>query len=152
MAENSIREQILVGLKTDLETLDSIRQVIRRQPSGIEELKNYAATQLPLAAMVGGVPIPVEHRKTRTKGNEVDIFTSIMQVDFFFYFLNRDDPDTQLSNILDDFWRLIYGNQTRSGLVLSTDLEPKVNIAVWDPYVAFSVTGKIKYIHDTGGI
>jgi hypothetical protein len=152
VANNSIREQLLVGLKTSLETLDSIKTVIRRQPSDVEELKKYAATQLPLAAMVGGVPVPVEHRTTRLSGNEVDVFTSVLRVMFYFYFMNRVDADTELSNILDDFWVLIYSDQQRNGLAVSTDLEPQVEIAVWDPYVAFSVVGKIAYIHDIGGI
>lgn len=152
MADNSIREQILVGLKTGLETLDSIKTVVRRQPSNIEELKAYAATQLPLAAMIGGVPVPMEHRTTRQKGNHVDVFKSTLQVEFFFYFMNRVDPDTQLSSILDDFWVLMYGDQTRSDLAISTDLEPRVSVAVWDPYVAFSVVAKIVYIHQIGGI
>lgn len=152
MAENSLREQILVGCKTGLESLDSIKTVKRQQPSSIEELKNYAVTQLPLAAMVGGVPIPQEHRKTNRRGNQVDVFTSTLQIQFFFYFMNRVDPDTQLSSILDDFWVLMYGDQTRAGLALSTDLEPQVSVAVWDPYVAFSVVAKVVYIHDIGGI
>jgi hypothetical protein len=152
MAENSIREQLLVGLKTSLESLDSIKTVIRNQPSTIEELKSYAATQLPLIAMVGGVPVPVEHRTTTEKGNKVDVFTSVLQVMFYFYFMNRVDADSQLSSLLDDFWVLIYSDQTRGDLALSTDLEPKVEVAVWDPYVAFSVVGKIAYIHEIGGI
>lgn len=152
MAENSIRERILVGMKEDVEELPSIKTVIRRQPSDIEELNKYAAPQFPLVSIVGGVPIPVEHRKTTEKGNKVDIFISELRVETFFYFMNREEPDTQLSNILDDFWVLMYGDQTRGGLALSTDLEPRVEIAVWDPYVAFSVVVKITYIHETGGI
>ena len=152
MAENSLREQILSGLKTDLGDLTSIKTVIRRQPSSIEELNNYAATQLPLVAMVGGVPVPLEHRTTRQKGNQVDVFVSELRIQFFFYFTNMVEPDTELSNILDDFWVLMYGDQLRNGLALSTDLEPQVEVAVWDPYVAFSVVAKIKYIHQIGGI
>ena len=152
MAENSIREQILVALKEDIESLASVKTVIRRQPSDIEELKIYAITQFPLVSVVGGVPIPQEHRKTRVKGNPADVFISELRVENFFYFMNRDNPDTELSNILDDFWVLMYSDQTRHGLALSTDLEPRVEIAVWDPYVAFSVVAKIIYIHETGGI
>lgn len=152
MAGNSIREQILVGIKTGLESLDSIKTVVRQQPSTIEELKAYAITQLPLAAMVGGVPVPTEHRKTNRRGNQVDVFTSVLRIQFFFYFMNRVDPDTQLSSILDDFWVLMYSDQTRSDLAISTDLEPQVSVAVWDPYVAFSVVAKVAYIHDIGGI
>jgi len=152
VAENSIRERLLSALEISVGNLSSVKTVIRRQPSDIEELKTYAATQLPLVSIVGSLPVPLEKRTTRLKGNIVDKFVSELRVENYFYFMNRVNPDTQISNILDDFWVLMYGDQTRSGLAISTDLEPKVEVVVWDPYVAFSVIAKIIYIHGTGGI
>lgn len=150
MADNSKREQILLRLKNKIESLVSIKTVKRIQPSDISELQQYSAQQLPLLAMIGGVPIPVKHQRGRD--NKLDVFLSELPVEIYIYFMNRVDPDSQLSSLLDDLWRCLFEDQLLDGLVNQMFILPKVEVAAWDPYVAFSVDLKYTYKHTIGGI
>ncbi len=153
MASNSIREQILSYLVDLVGVLPSIKTVKRVQPSKLDDIRRYSPQQMPLAAVIGGVPVPVEHRKTRGPGKGVvDVILSDLIVEFFIYFMDNETPDQTLSDIMDDVWSGLYSNQTLGGLALGLYITPRVQIAAWDPYVAFSLAVTINYKHSTGGI
>ena len=152
MATNSRREQILVALKALLETLPSIKKVDRRQPTSPEDLRRVAGTQMPMIAMIGGVPQPKEHKSGRGPGG-VDVVISDMDVALFTYFQANVDADETLSDIMDDVWAMVYSNQTLGfEFVGGMTLAPNTSVAVWEPFVAFSMVVKVNYFHTTGGI
>lgn len=152
MATNSKRERILLALKVLLESLPSIKKVERRQPTSPEDLRRVAGTQMPYVAMIGGVPQPIEHKSGRTPGG-VDAVLSELKVNLFVYFMDNVSADSTLSDIMDDVWALVYSDQTLGfKFVIGTTISPNADVAVWEPYVAFSMIVNITYYHTTGGI
>ena len=151
MAKNSIREQILVyHEKYLIGKVKSINTVKRVMPS-YSDLQQFAVTQFPLAAVVGGVPVP-ERKMSSRDGSGVDILISSLKIDNYIYLQQKEDPDSTLSDIMDDVWVKCYSNVTYGGLVLSTELLPEQETAYWEPYVAFKITSEVKYSHTVGGI
>lgn len=149
MAANSKRELIILKNIEILENIPVIKKVTRTLLS-ISELKNYPTTLLPLIAVVGNLPEPIIHRRTRD--GEADQFKSKLQIDYYVYFLSNEDMDSNLSNLLDDLWVALYSNQSRSNLCLNTKIENTITKGVFNPYVAFKMTSIHEYIHDTKGI
>lgn len=152
MADNSRREQLLLKLKENLEEITAVKQVTRVQPNTLDDIRRYSTTQMPLIAAIGGVPQPKEHLTGRGPGG-VDIVLSELKVDLFVYFMDNETPDSTLSSLMDDIWAKIYEDQTLgfkwcNGLTI----DPKVEIAAWRPYVAFSMSVLLMYFHTTGGI
>jgi hypothetical protein len=153
MAENSKREQIILAVVAELMTLSSVdSDSIKRRIPSYEELMRFALPQLPVIAVVGGLPKPVDHKTTRIKGITKDIFISDLTISLFTYFQDHVDPDSKLSNLLDDIWAKLYADQTKGGLVVNTTLSPNVSQDYWDPFYAFKVDVVLQYTHDIGGI
>lgn len=153
MAANSKREQIILAVVAELETLSSVSSdSIKRRIPTYEELSNFALPQLPVIAVVGGLPKPVHHKVTRVKGITKDVFISELTISLFTYFQDYVDPDSTLSSLLDDIWVKLYADQTKGGLVISTTLTPNVSQDYWDPFYAFKVDVKMQYTHDIGGV
>lgn len=150
MGTNSKREQIIKAVKAELEDVASIRTVQRKLPT-YEDLKNFAITQMPVVAMVSGLPVPVPHPNYRVVGGR-DLFVSEITIGLYCYFQERTDPDTELSNLLDDIWAELYSDPTKGGLVIETTLKPHMHQDFWDPFYAFKVDLILKYSHSTGGI
>jgi hypothetical protein len=151
MAKDSIREQILVyHEKYLLGKVKSINHVARIMPT-YADLQTFAVTQFPVAAMVGRLPVPQMKRSGRT-GHAIDVITSSLKIDNFIYIQVMEDPDTELSDILDDVWAKLYSDLTYGGLVLSTELTPEEETGVWEPFIAFKLTTEVKYTHNTEGI
>jgi hypothetical protein len=151
VAENSKRERILLSVVAALESLTSIKMVKRVQPTTLDDIRKYAATQMPLISVIGGVPQPVEHKSSRRPGG-VDVIISDLEVELFIYFMDMHEPDSTLSLLLDDIWTRLYTDQTFDGLSIGLSINPRVSIASFEPYVAFSILLTIRYIHTTGGI
>lgn len=152
MAANSKRENILVAFKALLEGLPSVKKVDRRQPTSPEDLRRVAGTQMPMVAMIGGVPQPKEHISGRGPGG-VDVVISNLSVALFVYFMDNATADSTLSDIMDDVWAKVYSDQTLGfKYVTQITISPNTEVAVWEPYVAFSMNIKITYHHTTGGI
>lgn len=149
MAENSLREQIIQANVTLVESITAIKATKRVLPERAE-LKKLPNTNFPLAAVVGRIPLPADHMEDR-EGNR-DQFISELKIDLFVYFQQRKDTDQQISNLLDDFWKKMYTDQLRGGLVFDTQLIPTEKVNVWKPYAAFRLTIIHHYKHDTGGI
>jgi hypothetical protein len=151
MAKNSLREQILVyHKKYILEKISSISYVIRTMPD-YSALQQFAVTQFPLVAMVGRLPVPREKMSSRDR-SVVDIIISELSIDNFVYLQTREDQDTVISNVVDDFWAKCYSVPDYGGLALGTTLDVSEEVVQYDPFVAFKLTSRITYKHTTGGI
>lgn len=150
MAANSQREQIIVYNVDLIKTLPSIKTVIRTKQS-YSQLQQFAVTQLPLVAVVGRLPKPVEKVSSRTRV-KIDLIISELAIDFFVYFQETVSPDERLSFLADDIWAKLYLDETMGDLVIGTLLTVDEEPEYWDPFVAFRVTATVKYKHTTGGI
>lgn len=153
MATNSKREQIIAAVASGLGDLPKINSVKRRRPN-IKDLEGIAQTQLPLAAVTAGLPVPVEHID-RSRGHErADLFLSELTIEVVVYDLlyGDDEYDTRVSELADDLWVKLWADQTWGGLAEGTHVEPDAMVAIWDPYLAFKLICKTTYKHTTGGI
>ena len=150
MAANSMREQIIVYVSNKVKELSSIKTASRVKQT-YSQLQQFAVTQLPLVAVVGRLPHPVEKVSSRTKVG-IDLIISELPIDLYVYFQDKVTPDEKLSNLLDDLWAKLYADEEMGGLVISTFLTADEQAEYWEPFVAFRVIVKVKYKHTTGGI
>lgn len=153
MAENSKREQIILASKAILDGLSEVKTV-KRTLQAYSDLQNFAVTQLPISAIVGRLPVPVEKKTTRT--GEVDQIISRLNIDIVTYFQSYDETndqeDSELSDLSDTIFAALYEDQSRGGLVLSTTVKPRENTNIWRPFVAFQLTVEHTYLHTIGGL
>ena len=151
MAVNSKRERVLNTVKDNLDQLPSISTVQRVRPQ-FADLEGIAATQLPMIAVVGKLPKPVEKRSARVQG-DVDKFVSELGVELYCYLLANVEPDSAISDIADDIWKKLWESPTLGfKWVLELSVTPEVQVGMWDPYAVFKIDCQYKYVHDTGGI
>jgi len=153
MAVNSKRERIIVHVVGLLEGVASIKTVARTKQT-YAELQEFALTQLPVAAVVGRLPVPSTsgysmHISRRTS---VDVIVSDLAIDVYVYAQELEEPDTLISNLADDLWAALYVDQRMGGLVVETRLNLEEETEWWHPFLAFRITVNVKYKHDTGGI
>ena len=149
MADNSIREQLLVVTQNLIEAA-GIFNAVKRIRLSHSQLSEFASTQFPVAAIVGGLPVPVPHEATR--GIPKDVFIMDLQVQLFVYLLAREDFDTEISSMADDVWRILQTDQSRDNLSFETLVTPAAPVHMFAPYAGFSFLINYKYQTDTGGI
>lgn len=159
MAENSQREQILEYWKNKFEAGDTSRtayfKTVQRKRIGLEEFEEYSGEMLPVLAIIGKLPVPVEKKSGRRPG-DADMFYSKLSTDFIVYALENENPDSLISNIADDLWVVLYSDQTSGEKPnwLTSDLvvSPEPIIGHWPPYINFKMVVDFYYYHTTGGI
>jgi len=153
MAENSIREQILLYTKAKLKDIEGIVKVQRKQPADMSELKEYSELEFPLICMVGSLPDPMAHEQTRGPVLTIrDLFLSDMSILMTTWLMDNEEPDSKVSFYLDEIWRTFYADQEFGGLIEGLSLHPRVDVVIWEPYVGFNVEMKVQYYHGIGGI
>ena len=150
MAENSLRERIILADLTLIQSLSSISTVVRTIQS-YSDLQSYAVTQFPVVAIVGRLPVPTYKPSLRIR-EDIDQVLSILRVDFYTYFMNNENSDTELSSLLDDMWVKLHSDPTRSRICLGTTLEMTEDTQVFAPYGAFRITAIHQYKHTIEGI
>lgn len=157
MAANSKREQILLQVVSEVETLiddGTVKTVSRRLPEGIEELDRYASTQLPLVVVMGQLPRLLEvHGGNRSnRSADCKLVKWSLPVGVYGYFMDNENPDTTLSSFADDLFRVLNADPSKGGLAIETRVLPDAQIGIWDPYVAFKFLVEVHYVHTLGGI
>ena len=156
MAANSKREQILEAIKTLMMDLHSIVTVDRTRPS-FADLGNYAESQLPLIAIVGGLPSP-DPKWSGREYKTADVIISDLAVELICFAMDNVTPDSTVSNLVDDIWAKVYSDPLLitdaypEGLTLRVDVTPETKVGIWDPYVVFKMVCMYKYTHTMGGI
>lgn len=150
MSENSIRELLVLKVIEELETITWVKMVKRVRPTMVE-LENYPTTMLPLIVVEAGLPVPVEKKSSRRPGG-IDIIMSNLTIKIFCYMLENTNPDSLVSNYLDDIWKKMYVDVLKGNLSIETNVKPHPETLVFSPYTAFSVDVEITYVHDTNGI
>lgn len=150
MAENSKRELIILRIIEELESVIWVKQVKRVRPT-MAELMNYAGTALPLITVEAKLPVPIEKKSSRRPGI-LDVFLSKLPVEIFCYILENENPDSIISNYLDDLWVKMYEDVLKDGLCLTTIVTPQVETLSLAPYTAFGIEVTLTYLHTTSGI
>ena len=149
MADNSKREQIILADIALVEMVTGIKTVKRTIPT-LAVLDNFAVTQMPVAAVVGRLPVPKNHFAKRD--GQVDFIVSNLKVDVYVFFQENESMDSELSSLLDDMWVAAYTDPKRGGLTMNTWLECN-ELPEWlSPYYAFQITINHQYQHLPGGI
>lgn len=151
MAANSKREQLIVADVAMLEQITSIKTVVRSRQN-YSQIEDFATQQLPVAAVVGRIPVPDDHVIRQT--GHVDYCISDLKVDIYVYFIqaNIEQMDTDISSLLDDIWSKLYTDPTRGGLCITTRVSMDENVGVLRPYAAFNLIVLHQYQHTIGGI
>ncbi|MDA3788078.1 MAG: hypothetical protein PF503_06250 [Desulfobacula sp.] len=149
MAANSKREQIILADLALVRSVSGIKTPIRKQPQH-SVLMEFAQTQFPVCAVVGRLPIPDEKHSGRQPA--VDQLRSTLKVDVFTYLQVNEDIDSQISDLADSLFAILYTDQTRGKLCYETTIKIVENTNIWDPFAAFQLTAIHKYVHSIGGI
>jgi hypothetical protein len=147
---NTTREEVIHKIQTILESIDSIKTVVRRMPS-YEDLQRFAVTQFPVVAMVCGLPVPNEKESARIPA-ALDLVISELKIELYCYLMDASTMDSSISEMLEKIWIALYADPTQGGLVLGTLLKPEAATEVWEPFGAFKIDVLTKYVHTTGGI
>lgn len=149
----SIREQLILADKAILDGLSWINKVDRTLMD-YNELKNYAVTQFPVAAVVGNLPKLNQYKFSERDHSIVDAIQSELVVDVYFYFQRRawSSVDEKVSEYANALFVALFANPSRGGLCLRTVVAPKPEYSYWDPFIAFKIEVKHYYNHTTGGI
>lgn len=155
MAINSAREKIIKywvdKFKSGSDNRTRSFKTVKRLTPDIDDLENYSASQLPLLAIVAGLPVPVPTKSGRQLPAR-RVFLSNLEIDFVVYAMDNKTPDSTLSDLADDLWVTLYGDPTSGDLGLELEVSPEPIVGVWEPYVVFKMTCDIKYKHTIGGI
>lgn len=149
MAENSIREQLILSNESLLTSL-GIFNGIKRVRLSHSDLSEFAHPQFPVLAIVGGLPQPDPHEVSR--GVPKDIFQMKLVIQLFVYIHERNDFDTMISSIMDDMWRILHTDQTRGNLTYETIIKPAKDVYAYAPYAGFQMLIEHKYQTGIGGI
>lgn len=149
----SKREQIILADKAICESIGFINTV-KRSLMKYEDLKNFAVTQIPVAAVVGRLPKAERYHRSGRRREIIGQIESKLLVDIFVYFQNTtvDTMDTEVSEYANIMFSALFQDSSRGGLCMETVIEVVPEYAYWDPFVAFKVKASHLYIHDTGGI
>ena len=154
MAANSKREQIIVYAKTLIEGVSSIKTVVRVKQV-YSDLQQFSLEQLPIAAIVAGLPVPTEKVSGRGPSN-VELIISELTLKIVVYAQDNENPDTTVSTLSDDIWAKLYSDQQfgngQDGLILGHRLIFDTEPQFWEPYVAFQLNCVTRYKHLKGGI
>ncbi len=146
----STRERIVEHVLATLRGLPAVKTVARRLLSH-RALGEFAMTQLPVVAVVAGLPVPTAKRSDRRHG-DYDAFISELNLDLFVYDYENEGTDARVSELADVMWRAFYADPTLGGLVLGMTLGFAGDVERWDPFVAFMLSLKTTYMHGKGGI
>ena len=130
-------------------------KAIKRTRLKLAELSSFSGPQLPVLAIVSGLPRPVPHPKGRVAGGG-DAFISELRVEFIVYGIDNENPSVSIIDHADDLWATLHGDQTTgsgtTALTLNLTVEPEDITYVLDPYFALKMVAKFQYYHTTGGI
>ena len=149
----TIREQIILADKALVDGVSFIK-TSKRIMMKYEELKLFALTQIPVAAVVGRLPKPEQYHRLGRRRENIDQIQSNLIVDIYVYFqcTQIETMDTEVSDYANQMFTALFVDGDRGGLCLETVVELEPEYLFWDPFVAFKVKASHLYLHNTGGI
>lgn len=152
MASDSTREKIAAALKTAVAKITSVKTVTRTWPS-LASLAQFGDPQFPVIAVVAGLPVPFEFKRSGRRPSTVDVVRSALRVSLYLYDrVAEDDGDSRLSDLADDVWAAVWADSTVGGLVDEFSASFPDEVATIDPYIVARLEVRVQYRHDTRGI
>ncbi len=146
------REQILLKLIEQMETVSDIEKVQRRRPTS-EEFNQLSDHQFPFVAVEAMGPQPVKIVQESRKGFGVAVIHHFsMLVDFYVYAKWTVNQDTKFGELYDDIYQAVYANSLLKDLADNIMAEPvPTPTVIMEPYYLFRIKNKINY-RTQGGI
>lgn len=146
----STREAIVLKVKSELEGISGIQQVVRRQPY-YEDLMEFPQNMFPMIAMHTRLPVPDAKESARFQG-KIDLVQSELVIEMYCYMLDNATVDTSISTYTAAIWNAVLADPTHGGIVLRTEIRPEGKPQFWPPYGALHMNAHLWYWHTTGGI
>ncbi|TVM33321.1 hypothetical protein [Oceanidesulfovibrio marinus] len=141
------RERILARVTAELERLGWVRSVLRRTLETPREAGDIAGgSQLPLAAVTGSLPM----FQGSLAGNQA-LSVSEMEIAVHVYGMERDRPDSVLSEYAAAVRRIMTADPTQGGLALWTNPLERQRADMLPPYFGFSMAFAVGFVHDAAG-
>ncbi|MFW5734191.1 MAG: hypothetical protein ACOCWR_03935 [Oceanidesulfovibrio sp.] len=141
------RERILAHVTEELGRLGWVRGVLRRALERPREAGEMAGgSQLPLVAVTGSLPV--------FKGDlagQPALTVSELELAVHGYGMERDTPDSALSEYAADVRRAVTGDPTQGGLALWTRPMVRQHADMLPPYFGFTLTFAVGFVHDRNG-
>lgn len=151
MAENSIADQIVSAIESELKTLASLKTVTRKPPAQ-GDFEKFSSGQLPIAVIMGGLPAVTSAAARKVK------FKSILPISINVFIRDNVSPGTSIYDVADDIWAMLM-NLPRddkgaylNGLVLDYEVIPEQVFDIDPPYVSFRYDIEVSYIHSNRSI
>ena len=150
MATDSIKELITQNLVDTVGAVASVK-VVRRTKADLDEIEEFAVTQLPAVAIEEegfsseyhwrpGVPRDGKQKADR-KETEVQFVLTL-------YVLDNQTPEETLNDIMDDIIRAVDEDPSRGGLAYRTECREGERGAV-PPIRAQNIKAAVSYRHKT---
>jgi len=146
------RETIINQLLAKLLDQTAIVKVVRGNKSSIEkEFNGLAETDFPVIVVEAGLPQPNIHYSSRNQG-VIDEVRSTLNVDVYCYVrCSENIEDGKVSILMNDVWKVICDNPNLGGAI---KLIPAFSqtLTYNGPYVYFTISLGLEYIHDNKSI
>jgi hypothetical protein len=153
MAANSIREQILLRVKTVLEAVTVVGSVKRKVISSFVELKDIPFPSFPVVFMTAGLPVPKNGGYvTLRESSQSSKVRSVLSINLRTYGLDKSDPDSAVSTVAEDIWDALYADPTVNSLAEAVTVIPIRDTMFFEPFYRFDMIYNVEYIHDTDNI
>lgn len=145
----SKREQIILKVVEILENVQCVRTVKRKHPVDLSELQDTPTTILPIIGVTGGLP-EVQKTWNSSGGLSEKAISSNLRLTISFFAHEPKEPDSKISQYLNELWVAIYSDQLLDGLAHDMlSISPSIEEAVIPPYIGFYLDVDIQYIHST---
>ena len=103
-------------------------------------------TELPLAAIVAGLPNPQQIRDMTQQGGVV-MYESVLPVKIQVVFFEKDEPDPKISEYASDVWKAIHSDMTWKKSAIRTEMKPDSITEILSPYAGFMFSLDVRYVH-----
>ena len=145
----SKREQIIQNVIESLETVSGIKKPVQRVLPAFQDMANFASTQFPLCAVVGGLPRPLKPLELTGLTHQEAGIVSTLTVGVYVYFTITPTVHTQLDEVSQAVWEALGTEPRRGGLARSSRIECNPEISQVLPYIAFNMKCHVNYTHTT---
>lgn len=153
MATNSIREQIILQVKTVLEGVSAVNLVRRKVIASLTELHEIPFPSFPVVCISAGLPVPLNgaYVKLREIGDFAKV-RSLLSINLRTYGIDRESPDTAISSLAEDIWDALYADPTVNSKAEGVRVIPIKDVLFIEPFYRFDMIYEVEYIHDTDNL
>jgi hypothetical protein len=149
-----VANSILDNIVATLQALQDPAFTVERKLPTYEELQSFAATQLPVIAVVAELPRP---QRFVWRPNFRGKYPGFLQAEtelvvyLHVYDLENVSPNTKANTLTGKVWTALMADTTREGLAERTEVIPR-DIGYIKPYVMLIIEVHVFYRHGAGSI